>query len=156
MLLTGLLLQQQQRQFQFCALDPAVFLVFWCTQCSLNRPTDESLVVLGQEIGVVATHSSSQIVMNNGFTDTSFESALPHRLLGDRVMTGNTVNMSTVSWTARPSERSLSTFSLFNQLRTYHATVKLLHMLVMVFQTNLFNTFPPPVELNYPLALLKF
>jgi hypothetical protein len=62
---------------------------------------------------VDATHSCSQIVMISGFTDTSFESALPHRLLGDRVMTENTVNMSTVSRSARLSELFLSTFCIF-------------------------------------------
>jgi hypothetical protein len=48
------LVEQQQRQFQLCASDPAVSLVFWRTQCPLNHPTRKSLVVLSQVIGVDA------------------------------------------------------------------------------------------------------
>jgi hypothetical protein len=57
-LLTELLVVFQQRQFQFCASGPAVFLIFWCTQCSLNHTTCKRLVVLSQEIGVDTARSS--------------------------------------------------------------------------------------------------
>jgi hypothetical protein len=56
--LAGLLVELQQKQFQFCASGPALFLVFWCTQCSLNHPTGKSLVVLSRELRVDTPHSS--------------------------------------------------------------------------------------------------
>jgi hypothetical protein len=56
MLLAVLLVEQLQRQFKFYASGPAVCLVFWRTLCSLNNPTGERLMVLGQEIGADTTH----------------------------------------------------------------------------------------------------
>jgi hypothetical protein len=50
---------QQHKQFQFCVSGPSVFLVFWCTQYSLNHTTVKSLAVLSQEIEVDTPHCSS-------------------------------------------------------------------------------------------------
>jgi hypothetical protein len=98
-LLTGLRVELEQKQFQLRALGLAVFLVILYTQCSLNNPTGKSLVVLSQEIGVDTPHSSlhcppshSPNVMNGGFTDAILMRVLPYRLLGDCMKTSNTVS----------------------------------------------------------------
>jgi hypothetical protein len=77
-LLAGLLVEWQQRKFHFCTSDPAVSLIFWCTQCYLNRPTGKSQVVLRQESGLDTLRLSAPYTFSHfakcderWFTDTS-------------------------------------------------------------------------------------
>jgi hypothetical protein len=130
--------QRQHRLFFFFffASGPTVFFVFWCTQCSLNHPPGKSLVVLGQEIGVDAPHSSAPCSSSHSAkcdelwcADTGLTRASPYGRLGGSVTTCNIVSTLPLSVELRRLQSvSYPHFALFHLPQTYHGTVQLLCM----------------------------
>jgi hypothetical protein len=122
-LLAGL----QQRQFQFCASGPAVFLVFWCAQCSLNHPTRKCLVVSSQEVGMDIPHSSFALpIISPCKSDEhwfhghqSHDSIVIQASCGLHENLYHYVSTSTASWTARYSTPSSGRYiSLYRCVQT--------------------------------------
>jgi hypothetical protein len=125
-----------------------VLLVFWCTQFSLNFSAGNSLLALSQEIGVYTGDSSSPYPSSYStkcdehlfYGNQSQKSiAIRTSLFGECVKTCTT--LSTVPMSVELQSVPWPHFTLFHQPRTYHATVQLLHMLVVAFQIHFFNVF---------------
>jgi hypothetical protein len=95
-----------------------VFLVYWCIQSSLSQPTGKILAVLSQEIGVGTLHTSSHCPTSHSAKCDEHNSCRQQshdntaiETCWRCVKTCNPVsNTSTISWTARYTECSLSTF----------------------------------------------
>jgi hypothetical protein len=152
----------------FCASGPVVLLVFLCKQCSLNHTKSKSLVVLSHEIGVVTPDffmpylsSYSAKCDENWFYRRHSHEGIAIQISWRYVKTCNTVSTLALSVELQGLQSiPCPQFVLFHHPQTYHATVQLLYMLMVVFQIH-FSVFacrshsPFPVPLKNSLILLK-
>jgi hypothetical protein len=92
-------------------------------------------------------------VINTNFTDASLTRALSYRHLGDCVKTCSTVSTLPFSVELRDFHSvPCPHFALFRQPQNYHATMQLLHMLVVVFKIHFLNVFTPHSHYPFPAA----
>jgi hypothetical protein len=113
--------------------------VFGCTQCSLSHATGKSLVVLSQDIRVDTPHSSlpypsshSAKCAEHWFYRQQAHESIPIQTT-DCVKMCNTVLTLLLSVELQGLQSLPYPYlALFRQFQTYHATMHLLHILVVV------------------------